>query len=85
MSGFKQPIISLLGPRLITAFFMCIMTGVIINQSIRFWTSAHTERLAIRILVAWATTLALYVLIYSRVSDCTVRLTLLHTIASTPA
>ena len=50
---------SWLGPRLVTAFLISVETGIIINQSLRFWTDAHTERIAIRALVAWVTMIAL--------------------------
>ena len=44
-----------LGPRLITAFIVTAETGIILNQSLRFWLDVSTERTAIKVLVLWVT------------------------------
>ena len=46
---------SWLGPRLITAFIVTAETGIILNQSLRFWLDVSTERTAIKVLVVWVT------------------------------
>jgi hypothetical protein len=59
LPSVEEMIRAYLGPRLLTALLITLETGIIINQSIRFWSDARTERLAIQVLVVWVTVMAL--------------------------
>ncbi|KDQ57112.1 hypothetical protein JAAARDRAFT_35714 [Jaapia argillacea MUCL 33604] len=65
MSGFSIPLIqshpeSFIGPGVAGVFVQAFQTGVLVNQSIKFWSRSHQEPVSLRILVAFVSAAAFF-------------------------